>query len=395
MKTLSIVIPAYNEEGSLGRMIERLLRQKAKISSVCPEISNMELIVVNDNSKDKTAEVAQRYPEVILVNHIANRGYGAALKNGFARAKGEYIGFLDADGTYPPESLFSLCEALIKNRADIVLGSRFLGEKSRMPLLRQFGNRFYAILLRWLSDRKISDTATGMRIFRKEILSKIYPLPDGLNFTPAMSTKALNEDLKICEVPIPYEKREGLSKLNILKDGYRFLMSIILIARLYNPLKFFGPIGIAFLFLAIVLSIRPISYYLLYRLVLETSIYRLVTVMVLFVAGLSMISLGIAANNVVSVIHRRKQKNDILHKLIYEKIYRNLNYVGFLLVFAGVALNYKTIFQYLMTRKVYVHWSYVLTGAVLVLSGIQLYAFNVLIKIIDELRKRYTSKDRL
>ena len=343
---------------------------------------------MNDNSKDKTAEIVQRYPEVILVNHITNRGYGAALKSGFAQARGEYIGFLDADGTYPPESLFSLCKALIEYKADIILGSRLSGEESRMPLLRQLGNSFYAVLLSWLTDKKISDTATGMRIFRKEILSKIYPLPDGLNFTPAMSAKALNEDLKICEVPIPYEKRKGSSKLSIFKDGYRFLMSIIMISRLYNPLKFFGPIGIIFLFFAIALSLKPISYYLIHRLVLETSIYRLVTVVVLFVAGLNMISLGIVANNVVSIIHRKEQKKDTLHKLIYEKVYKNLSYAGLLLIFAGVILNHKTIFQYLRTGKIYVHWSYVLTGAVLVLSGIQLYVFNVLIRIVNELKKR-------
>ena len=391
MNTLSIVIPAYNEEKGIGRIIERLLSERQRITAACPEVSNVEIIVVNDNSRDKTIEIVQKYSEVILVNHRANKGYGAALKSGFARAKGEYIGFLDADGTYPPESLFSLCKVLIESKADIVLGSRFSGEKSRMPLLRHFGNRFYAILLSWLTDKKISDTATGMRIFKKEILARIYPLPDGLNFTPAMSTKALNEDLKICEVPIPYEKREGSSKLNIFKDGYRFLMSIILIARLYNPLKLFGPIGIAFLLLAFALSIRPLGYYLAHRLVLETSIYRLVTVAVLFVSGLTMISLGIVANSVVSIIHRKEQKKDILHKLIYERVYKNLNYVGFLLILAGIILNYKTILQYVTMGGIYVHWSYVLTGAVLVLSGIQLYVFNVLIKIIDELKERYMS----
>ena len=390
MKTLSIVIPAYNEEKGIGRIIERLLTERRRITDACPEVSNVEIIVVNDNSKDKTTEIVQKYSEVIMVTHLTNKGYGAALKSGFARAKGEYIGFLDADGTYPPQSLFSLFKALIESNADIVLGSRFSGEKSRMPLLRHFGNRFYAILLSWLTDKKISDTATGMRIFRKEILSKIYPLPDGLNFTPAMSTKVLNEDLKICEVPIPYEKREGSSKLNIFKDGYRFIMSIILIARLYNPLKLFGPIGIAFLLLAFVLSIRPLGYYLVHRIVLETSIYRLLTVVVLFVAGLNMISLGIVANNVVSIIHRKKQKRDILHKLIYERVYKNLNYVGFLLVFSGIVVNYKTIFQYITIGGIYVHWFYVLIGAVFVLSGIQLYVFSVLIKIIDELKKRYT-----
>ena len=389
MKTLSIVIPAYNEEKGIGRIIERLLNERQGITAACPEVSNVEIIVVNDNSRDKTSEIVQKYSEVILVNHRTNKGYGAALKTGFARAKGGYIGFLDADGTYLPESLFSLSKVLIESKADIVLGSRFSGEKSRMPLLRHFGNRFYAILLSWLTDKKISDTATGMRIFKKEILARIYPLPDGLNFTPAMSTKALNEDLKICEVPIPYEKREGLSKLNIFKDGYRFLMSIILIARLYNPLKLFGPIGLVFLLLAFALSIKPLGYYLVHRLVLETSIYRLVTVVVLFVTGLSMISLGIVANKVVSIIHRKEQKKDILHKLIYEKVYKNLNYVGFLLIFAGIILNYKTILQYVRMGGIYIHWSYVLTGAVLVLSGIQLYVFSVLIKIINELKKRY------
>lgn len=391
MKTLSIIVPAYNEEDGIENIIKRLLNERLKISQICPEISQVEIIVVNDNSKDKTAEIVQKYREIILINHIENKGYGGALKSGFASAKGDLLAFLDADGTYPPEFLSCLCSKLIEYDADIVLGSRFLGAKSRMPILRRIGNRLYAVLLSWLTDKKISDTATGMRVFKRAILPTMYPLPDGLSFTPAMSTRVLNEDLKIHEIPMPYDKREGLSKLNIIKDGYRFLMSIITIARLYNPLKFFGPIGIFFMMIAIIFSIEPIGYYIFSHTILDKYIYRLITIVVFFTAGLNIISSGILANNIVSILHKKKQSKIILHGLIYEKIYNNLNYVGLLSCLTGILINYKTIYQYLTTGGIYIHWSYVLTGAILILSGVQLYLFDVLIKIINELKKRYTS----
>ncbi len=132
---------------------------------------------------------------VTLVRHPKNKGYGAALKTGFSQARGELIGFLDADGTYPPEYFPKLCESAL-NGADLVIGSRMAGADSQMPVTRRIGNFFFASLLSILGRQKVTDSASGMRVFKREILEQIYPLPDGLNLTPVMSTRALHEGIE-------------------------------------------------------------------------------------------------------------------------------------------------------------------------------------------------------
>ena len=102
LSMLSIVIPAYNEEAGIAETIDRILRIRENVISGTLGITDVEVIVVNDASKDRTAEIVARYPDVVLITHKENRGYGGALKTGFESAKGEFIGFLDADGTYPP-----------------------------------------------------------------------------------------------------------------------------------------------------------------------------------------------------------------------------------------------------------------------------------------------------
>jgi glycosyltransferase involved in cell wall biosynthesis len=198
--------------------------------------------VVDDGSRDRTAEVAAGIQGVTLVRHPKNRGYGAALKTGFSQARGDLIGFLDADGTYPPEYFPKLCQSAM-NGSDLVIGSRMAGEDSQMPLTRRVGNLFFATLLTLLGRQKVTDSASGMRVFKREILEHIYPLPDGLNLTPVMSTRALHEGITILEVPIPYSERVGRSKLSVIHDGRVFLQSMVWTALSYNPVRFLGLIG--------------------------------------------------------------------------------------------------------------------------------------------------------
>jgi len=110
-------------------------------------------------------------------------------------AKGELIGFLDADGTYPPEYFPQLCQEALKG-TDIVIGSRMAGADSKMPITRRIGNIFFANLLTLLGNQRVTDSASGMRVFSRSVLSQIYPLPDGLNLTPVMSARALHEKYK-------------------------------------------------------------------------------------------------------------------------------------------------------------------------------------------------------
>ena len=124
--------------------------------------------------------------------------------------------------------------------ADLVIGSRMAGTESEMPFSRRVGNLFFATLVSLIGNHRISDSASGMRIIRRDVLARLYPLPDGLNFTPVMSTRAIHEELKMVEVPIPYAERVGRSKLTIVGDGTRFLQSIVWTALGYNPVRMLG-----------------------------------------------------------------------------------------------------------------------------------------------------------
>jgi glycosyltransferase involved in cell wall biosynthesis len=158
---------------------------------------------------------------VRLIQHPTNKGYGAALKTGFGEATGELIAFLDADGTYPPEYFPQLCTEVLKG-AELVVGSRRSGESSEMPPMRRLGNFIWSNLLSLLGNKRVHDPASGMRVFRREILERILPLPDGLNLTPVMSTRAVHENIKVIEIPIPYSERKGRSKLSVVHDGTLF-----------------------------------------------------------------------------------------------------------------------------------------------------------------------------
>ncbi|MCB0110948.1 MAG: glycosyltransferase family 2 protein, partial [Caldilineaceae bacterium] len=172
MTTLSVVIPAYNEEGGIQAIMERILAVRPGLAQV--GVDELELIVVDDGSSDRTPEIVLAQPDARLIRHAQNGGYGAALKTGFAAAKGEWIGFMDADGTYPPEYYPALYRAAMAEQADIVIGSRMAGEKSEMPAVRRLGNLIFARLVSLISARQITDSASGMRIFKKSILPAIY-----------------------------------------------------------------------------------------------------------------------------------------------------------------------------------------------------------------------------
>lgn len=391
---LSIVIPAYNEEKGLREILQRTLSVCSHLSHEIPQVSAVDLIVVNDGSNDQTAEVVQSFPQARLVNHSINQGYGAALKSGFAAAKGDLIAFLDADGTYLPESIPLLVRTAIESGADMVIGSRMSGPSRGMPRHRRAGNWFYAWLLSWVIGQKISDSTSGLRVFRKSILPTLQPLPDGLNFTPAMSTRALYEGLKLIEVPIPYEKRVGKSKLNLFHDGFRFLDSIFSTSRLYNPLKWFGAAGLLLIGLGLILSIQPIVYYLQMKRVEDTEIYRLFTIMVLFVTGINLVTFGAFSNYILEIFHGRelRQHSWIGKYLLRRSVVRRSDFIGLALMFSALALNHQTIIQYLTTGRIYVHWSYVLTGATLFLIGLQMLMSGLLIQIVEEFKETQTQR---
>jgi glycosyltransferase involved in cell wall biosynthesis len=240
MKDLRIVIPAYNEEKSIAEVID-------KVRCACPEADGM---IVDDGSSDRTTQIA-RDRGIRVIRNPVNRGYGAALKVGFNyRADIEdttkYLAFIDADGTYPPEKipeLYNLCKT---GNYDIVVGSRFLGHNVGMPIIRRVGNKIFALLISLYTGKKITDSASGLRIFNIALVPWLNGLPNGLNFTLAMSVTALFAGFTYGEIPIDYARRTGNSKLSSIKDGYRFLQVIMNATRKYRPLLFYCTLGLPF-----------------------------------------------------------------------------------------------------------------------------------------------------
>jgi glycosyltransferase involved in cell wall biosynthesis len=251
--TLSVVIPALNEEDGIGAIIERLDSVRTPLAAA--GVNGLEIIVVDDGSEDRTAEIAASYPNVRLLRHAANHGYGAAIKTGFSGARGELLAFSDADGTYPPERFPDLCRVALQQDADVVVGSRRSGERTEMPRLRRIGNFVWSTLVSIIGNRRVADPASGMRVLRASALRHLYPLPDGLNFTPVMSTRCVHEKLKVVEVPIAYQERVGRSKLSIVHDGSRFLKTILWTSLEYNPVRVLGLVGVVAFGLAIVFAL--------------------------------------------------------------------------------------------------------------------------------------------
>lgn len=378
------MIPALDEERSIRGVLERLRRTAEDITAAFPAISRVEILVVDDGSTDRTAEEAAAVLGVRVLRLEKNRGYGGALQAGFAEAAGDWLAFLDADATYPPEFLKDLVAAMLETGADIVLGSRFSGRESRMPAVRRAGNRFFAKLLSWITGRAITDTASGMRVFRREALARLGRLPDGLDFTPAMSTSALHERLDIREIPMPYDQRAGESKLNPLLDGPRFLWTILRTAHRYNPLKVFGLIGLLLVALGIVLGAEPLAYYLRVQRVEDWAIYRLITVVVLVISGVNVLFFGAVANLVLAATRRMPPfRNSLLGRILLRPFFvRHLWILGLLLMLSAPALNHQGLYTYLTSGKVYIHWSYALTGSLLFLLGLSLLLWGSLVRVV-------------
>ncbi len=386
-ETLTVVIPAYNEAAGIAGIVERVLAVRPALAAMGAEL---ELIVVDDGSRDGTADIVTACPGVCLVRHRTNYGYGAALKTGFARARGAWLGFLDADGTYPPEHFPALLQAAREQQADLVIGSRMAGSESEMPLTRRVGNVLFATLVSLIGNRRISDSASGMRLIRREVLDRLYPLPDGLNFTPVMSTRAIHENVRMVEVAIPYAERVGRSKLSVVGDGTRFLQSILWTALDYNPVRLLGMLGVACVALAGLIGLGLVVARLRGVTTLSTGgALAVFAAQVLAVAGVSVFSLGATFNYLVSLFHHRPVRQGLFGKPVFDPpLDRQFGWIGALALLAGIGLGVAGAVFGLSGWPVSRLWLYLLGAALLILAGVQLMISWVVMRILEGLNQR-------
>ena len=389
--TLSVVIPAWNEEDGISNIMDRVLAVRKPLTEA--GVQHLELIVVDDGSKDGTAGIISDYVErdsdVRLVRHSVNRGYGAALKSGFRAATGQLLAFLDADGTYPPEYFPQLSKAILDG-ADVVVGSRRSGARSEMPAVRRFGNFIWSNLLTVIAGQKVADPASGMRVFRREALERIYPLPDGLNFTPVMSTRTAHEGLRVVELPIPYKERLGRSKLSVVRDGLRFLKTILWTALYYNPVRILGGLGLAATALAGVLAMFLVGMRLSGITTLGPGgVAASFSIVVLGILGANLFALGVTFNYLVSLFHKRPVRQGLFGKPIFSTpLEDHFWWMGILLFLLGCGIGLVSFTLALNDWPITRLWLYLLGGTMFTLLGIQLFIYWIIIRVLEELSQR-------
>lgn len=229
---ISIVFPAYNEAEAIGKVLG---------SFVTATMDNgYEIIVVDDGSADGTTEIVKNYP-IRLIKHSKNLGYGAALKTGIRNANGFYVVFCDADGQHCTSDILKVAE-LSKNY-DVVISHRTKG--SHVQHNRVLGKGFISLIASVLSGTKIPDINSGLRSFRKDVITKyLHLLPNGFSASTTSTLIVLKRKYNIHWTPIQTKPRIGKSSVKQVKHGIQTLLTIVRTITLFNPLKVFLPASI-------------------------------------------------------------------------------------------------------------------------------------------------------
>ena len=283
-KGVTLVVPAYNEEGG----IEGVVRRLAALDLGAP----LELLVVDDGSSDGTrGKLSQRekeFPGLRVIDHGRNRGYGASLKTGFRQAAHEVVVITDADATYPEDRIRDLLDCLDQG-AEMAVGAR-IGESVHIPLIRRPAKWALRCLASYLAGVKIPDLNSGLRAFRRELVEKyVGILPDGFSFTTTITLASLTNHHHVEYISIDYAHRSGSSKIKPIQDTLRFISLIIRTVLYFNPLKVFYP-----LFMGLSLMLGASLYYDIF--LTETAPNLSEKTVLLFVASVQVLGLGLVAD---------------------------------------------------------------------------------------------------
>ena len=232
-----IGIPAYNEEKNIASIIMKLKKVTDHI------------IVCNDGSTDMTEEISKEL-NVTVINHSRNMGYGSAIRSIFLKAKelqADILVTFDADGQHRVVDVQNVTKPIIDDKADIVIGSRFLENKSDMPEYRKFGIKIITKITNSSLKEKLTDSQSGFRAYSKNVLKNIIPSESGMGVSTEILIKASSAGHKITEVPITIMYGSDTSTHNPVSHGTSVLFSTIKFTSIEHPLKFYGIPAIIFL----------------------------------------------------------------------------------------------------------------------------------------------------
>lgn len=287
--SISIVIPAHNEEGSIGSVLSGLQAWRDRA----------EIVVVDDASTDCTGDIA-RQAGVRVIRHSRRKGYGGALKTGIRAAGGEVIVIMDADSEHSADQIGCLLDAFGDNA--MVVGSR--GKGSQGPLLRRLLKWPLFKIANYLAGSNIPDLNSGFRAFRKDVAMRfLHILPNSFSFSTTLTLALFKEGYDVAYVPITTQPRIGTSTVDPIRDGFNTLMLIIRIIALFDPIKVFVPASIALFMLGMVYWIA--SGVMRYNQQVEPAFHIPTGAMLVMVSSVVVFMFGILADQ-VSAIRREK-----------------------------------------------------------------------------------------
>jgi glycosyltransferase involved in cell wall biosynthesis len=208
-RLLSVIVPVYNERNTVGEIIRRMRLVELPI--------DREIIVVDDGSADGTDKILAALADstIRVASHEVNRGKGAAVRTGISLARGDVVLIQDADLEYDPQEWPRLLAPLLQGRAQVVYGSRYLGEREATSLLRWAGDRSLAMLTAVLFNTTVTDIETGYKLIDRKVLDSLDLTSDRFDFEPEITAKLLRRKFRIYEVPVSYAGRAGT-------DGRKF-----------------------------------------------------------------------------------------------------------------------------------------------------------------------------
>jgi len=229
-----IFIPTLNEANSIGELIADF-----------KELGFTNILVVDGNSTDATREIAADCGAEVIIQQ--GKGKGMAVRDAFAFADSEILVMIDGDGTYAPADVGKLFEPVKAGRTDHVIGTRLEKyEKGAFTRLNHLGNRMLNKIFGMLYGEWLTDILSGYRVFRKSAYKAFDLNEEGFGIETEITAESVKKDLKIIEVPILYRLRSGRTKLKPIRDGARIAFTIYKLVKTYNPLSYFGVIGIFF-----------------------------------------------------------------------------------------------------------------------------------------------------
>ena len=280
---VTVVIPAFNEGAHVADQVREVERVLATTGWT------YEIIVVDDGSRDNTAAEADRTGALVL-RRLRNRGYGAALKLGISRAAHPWILITDADGTYPVEAIPGLLAEADAN--EMVIGGR-LGANVNIPLARRPAKWFLNKLAGYLAGQPLPDINSGLRLMRRSLVARYeHLLPEGFSFTTTITLCMLCYGKRVVYTPIEYGRRIGSSKIRPM-DFFNFILLVLRVVTLFNPLRVFLPLG-AILF---GLGLAKLAYDITVWNLSETAVFA-------FLGSILVWSLGLIAD-MISRLHMR------------------------------------------------------------------------------------------